>query len=126
MTDLYSQAHTDLNSILSDAGGVGLAITVTRPDGTSAEVKGTAQDIGLTIDPETGHTVSGRRASVGLPTAGLDASVGRPVVIQSEALKPWLVSYQLPSEVSATTYRITETLPDRLGLIVCFLEVWRA
>ena len=78
-------------------------------------------DIGLTIDANSGQAVSGRRPSVALPTGPL-AVLGTPRGIMDETLKPWVVSFKLPGESAARAFKVVETLPDKLGLIVCYLE----
>lgn len=117
---LLETAAADLQTILKDTdGGFAVSVTVTNPSGQSQTVAGLAADIGQTIDPETMQAVAGRTAHVTLPLAAL--TIGTPRGIADESSKPWLVSLQLPTDASARTLKVTETMPDKLGAIVCFL-----
>ena len=123
MANLYALAAADTKAILEDsAGGFGVPMVLTSPSGASQNITGMAADIGQTIDPETGQSISGRRSHVTLPTESL--TIGRPVGVPQEAVSPWLVEFQLPSETAPQRFRIFETMPDRLGCIVCFVENW--
>jgi hypothetical protein len=124
--NLWDLANADNRAILENvSGGFGRSITLTDPSGTSAVLSGMGQDIGLTIDPQTGDAISGRRASAALPIAAiLEAGLGQPVGVVDAASKPWLLAIQLPSEPAPRTFKIVETWPDRLGCIVCFLEAY--
>lgn len=120
---MYAQAAADTKAILEDsATGFGVPMVLTAPNGSTQTITGMAADIGNTIDPETGQTIAGRTAHVSLPTESL--TLGRPEGVPEEAASPWLVEFQLPGETSPQTFRIFETMPDRLGVLVCFIENW--
>lgn len=122
---LYDQANLDNEAILTDLGGFGVPMTVTRPDGTSAELVGMAADIGVTIDVETEQAVAGRTVHATIPMAPLFSAFGSlPTAVPSQSMKPWRIAMQLPGETTLRTFRVTETMPDRLGCVVCFLEDW--
>ncbi len=123
MPNLYALAAADTKAILEDsAGGFGVPMVLTAPDGSTQNITGMAADIGNTIDPETGQNISGRAAHVSLPTASL--TIGTPVGVPDELVSPWLVQLQLPGETTPQTFRIFETMPDRLGVLVCFIDIW--
>lgn len=124
---LRLQAAADLKAIVEDSvGGFGWPITVTNPDGVTAAMVGLSTDVNLTIDPETGQAVAGRRASVALALATLATlGLGVPVGIEDCKRKPWLVVF---SDIgnSPQTFKVKTALPDRaIGLVVCELEAYR-
>lgn len=120
---LYDQASADTQAILEDsAAGFGLSMTLTAPDGNTQAITGHGADIGNTIDPETGQNIAGRQVHVSLPLAAL--TIGRPEGVQDEDSDPWLVEVQLPGNAAPKTYKIFETLPDQLGVLVCFVTEW--
>ena len=122
--NLYAQALADTTAILEDsANGFGVPMVLKNPDGVIQEITGHAADIGNTIDPETGQNISGRAVHVSLPTNSL--TIGRPKGVPDESISPWLVTLQLPGESSPQTFKIFETMPDRVGVIVCFCEEWK-
>ncbi len=125
---LRDRAAADARAILEDsAGGFGRTITVTAPDGTTAELTGFSNDISQVIDPETGIAVAGRLASVALPIAALvDAGLGMPRAVADSARKPWRVSF---ADTGGTvhTFKVREAMPDRsLGIVTCTLEAYKA
>lgn len=127
MTSLRTQAAADLRVILEDsAAGFGRAITVTDPAGFSAVLTGLSDDIGLTIDPQTGVAVSGRTASVALALASLTAAgFAIPKGIADGASKPWVITFD-DIEGNAHTFKIAEAMVDRAaGLVVCMLEAYQ-
>ena len=121
---LLDVAASDLRSILEgDVEGFSLPITVTNPDGASAVLRGSAADIGSEIDPDTGQMVSGRTVHVSLSLAALaEAGLGQPRGIADEERKPWTVGFQLPSAAAPQNFVVERTMPDRLGIIVCFCK----
>ena len=123
MPNLYAQAAADTKAILEDsASGFGVPMVLTNPDGVTQNITGHAADIGNTIDPETGQNISGRIVHVSLPTESL--TIGRPRGVPDEGSSPWLVELQLPGEEQPQTFKIFESMPDRVGIIVCFCEKW--
>jgi hypothetical protein len=124
---LREQAAIDARAILEDsAGGFGQTITVTDPDGASADLTGFWTDVAHVIDPETGVGVSGRAASVALPIAALTAAgLGIPRGIADTGIKPWRVSFE-DLEGNSHTFKVSEGMPDRaLNVVVCTLEAYR-
>jgi hypothetical protein len=123
---LLEQAAADLEQILTDPAGFSVPITVTDPEGRSATINGLQTDIALSIDPETGQAVVGGKVSVALSIRALaDEGLGIPRGIADESKMPWRVAFATPTS-PLTTYKVAESMPDRLGVVVCFLEVWRA
>lgn len=123
---LRAQAAADLQSIVEDSAGFGWPITVTNPAGVEAALTGLSTDIHMTIDPETGQAVSGRRASVTLALARLSAAgLGMPRAISDGATKPWVIVFD-DIAGAAHTFKVCEALPDRaIGAVVCLLEAYR-
>lgn len=122
---LLSDAAADVKAILEDTDGFGLTVTVTSPAGTAAQITGIPSDIGQTIDPETGQAVTGRQVHISLPVATLRSSFGelpRGVLDRSE--DPWRVTVQLPLMAQPATYAVSTTMPDEVGCLVCFLEIY--
>lgn len=121
---LLEQAAADLAEILSDDVGFAVPITVVDPGGSQATINGLATDIGLTINPETGIAVASRKASVALSLRALEAAgLGQPYGVADGSRKPWTVTLTLPTG-DEQTFKITTTMPDKLGVIVCFLEIY--
>jgi hypothetical protein len=119
---LRQQAVQDSQSILEDTFGFGTPITLTSPAGVMTALTGFATDIGMTIDPETGQSVSGRRASVAVPLLALPEI---PVVSAGSSKKPWLVRFFDLKGVAAA-WKAIEVLPDRaLGVVVLLLEAYQ-
>ena len=125
---LLDQAKADLQTILTDnVGGFAVPITVTDPDGNTAIINGLQSDVHLSVDPQTGGMIAGRRASVALSLASLAAAgLGEPRGIAgSSAAKPWLIAFTTPTGKSLTM-KVAEALPDELGCIVCLLEIYKS
>lgn len=124
---LRETAAADCKSIVEAADGFGWPITVTSPDGTVAAMVGLSTDIGITIDPDTGTAITGRRASVAISNVSLLLVFGAlPRAIADGSGKPWLVRFP-DIHGSPHSFKVRETQPDRaIGLTVCFLEWYRA
>ena len=120
MASILEQAALDVAAILQDTTGGGLSIQIRDPNGDTETIVGWAADIGLRIDNETGQSVTGRTVQVSLPTAALTLGIPRGQL--DESSRPWTMRFQLPARSTAETYRITETMPDQIGCLVCFLE----
>lgn len=120
---LLETAAADLAEILSDdVGGFAVPIKVVDPNNRKATIKGLATDIGLTINPDTGQAVAGQKISIALPLRSLTAAgLGEPTGIADSNSRFWKVTLTMPTGVEHT-YKITSTMPDKLGVIVCFLE----
>ena len=125
---LRAMAEADLGVIVEDGTtGFGWPIEVTAPSGAVATLTGLSDDIGLTIDPDTGQPVSGRLASVAIRISTLMSFPGMsmPREIPDEAGKPWLVRF---NDINGKpwTFKVKETMPDRaIGNLVCLLELYK-
>lgn len=122
---LLDEAAADLAAILADTvGGFSVPITLISPDGDETELVGLATDIGLTIDPDTGQAVIGRKASIALSIKALEeAELEQPRGVAGKMAKPWLARFTL-STGSEQTFKIASVMPDKLGCLVCFLEAY--
>lgn len=122
---LREQAAADALRILEDQCGFGWPITLTNPDGATLRLTGFSNDIGQTIDADTGMLVSGRQASIALPLRRLKGEQWDiPRMIADQSLKPWIVTFD-DVVGESRTFKVRETLPDRaLGVIVCMLEAY--
>lgn len=125
---LRIQAAADARVFLEDsAAGFGWPIMITDPSGTSAELTGFANDVGRTIDPQTGIAVTGRAASVALSIAALTAAgLALPKNVADGSSKPWVVQFE---DVNGNehTFKVSEAMPDRaLGIVTCLLEAYKA
>lgn len=120
-------AGIDLRAILTDSSPSGFAspIIVTDPHGNAATINGLQNDVHLSVDPQTGAMVAGRRASVALSITALAAAgLGEPRAIADPKLKPWRIEFTTPTG-KALTMKVAEALPDELGCIVCLLETYK-
>lgn len=124
---LRDRAIADTARIIGDAEGSGQTTTLTSPSGVTHPVVGWTNDISQVVDPQTGMAVSGRTATVVYPFSSLsDAGFDEiPQGIESTGSKPWVVVFDDARGVPGT-YKIASSDPDRtLGVVVCFLEVYR-
>lgn len=122
---LLDQAALDLRAIITDPAGFGVPVTVTDPDGVTATLVGLQNDVSLSIDPQTGIMISGRRASVAFSIQALAAAgLGEPRAVADGARKPWRVSFTTPTG-KALVMKVAEANPDELGCIVCLLETYK-
>lgn len=124
--NLRELAELDLGAILEDgAFGFGWSVTLTNPDGATADFTGFSNDISQVIDPDTGLLVSGRLASVALRISSIYAAdFLMPRGIADENIKPWIVEF---NDINGRAYKfkIRTSSPDRaLGLLVCTLEAY--
>lgn len=120
---LRERAALDCQSILEDTSGFGWPFTLTSPAGVVSELVGLSNDVGESIDPDTGQAVAGRRASVSVSLASLPAM---PEAIAASDRKPWIVTFADVQGV-ASDWKVVEVLPDRaLGIVVLLLEVYHA
>ncbi len=124
---LLDQAAADLQAILTDnVGGFAVPITIVSPLGLKVTINGLATDIGLSIDPGTGMSVSDQKASVALPIRSLDsAGIGQPRGVSGRDANPWLVSFTLPTG-GEQTFKVSSSHPDKLGCLICLLEYYNA
>lgn len=123
---LRAQAAADAQAFLNDADGFAWDITLVQPSGTSTALKGFSGDIGLTIDPDTGQAVTGRRAHVALSILDLEAeSIPMPQAVADKNRKPWLVRFD-DLHGREQTFKVAATMPDRtLGVVTCTLEAYQ-
>lgn len=124
---LREQAGLDLVAILQDrVEGFGWPITLISPSGQTGAFTGFSTDIGLSIDPETGVFVSGRKASVALPIETLkQAGFGIPRAIADKNLRPWLVRFD-DIHGRSQLFKVSEAFPDTaIGCVTCLLEAYR-
>lgn len=118
---LREQAALDGRAILEDLSGFGAAITLTSPEGVTSELVGTTADVALTIDPETGQAVTGRRTSVAVSMLSLAAM---PAAVADRTRRPWLVTFTDQHGVPGT-WKVADVQPDRsLAVVVLILEAY--
>lgn len=121
--NLRAIAQRDTQRILnSDAG---LALTLTDPAGNAGTFTGWSNDIGFSIDPETGQAVSGRYVTIAISMLDLiDQGLAIPRNISENDRDPWQVSFT--NEHGETfLFAVTDAQPDRtLGLVTCTLEAF--
>lgn len=122
-------AEQDLSFTLEDSQfGFGYAITVTDPDGLSKEMNGQSNDVGLSIDPDTGVAVSGRSATVFLRLSTLE-TLGFTTIPQRQTdktKKPWIIEF---NSIGGKPFKFTvkESQPDRtLGGVLLILELYKS
>jgi hypothetical protein len=124
---LREQAALDAQAIIENLADFSSELTLITPAGVAHALKGLGSDIGLSVDLDTGQTVTGRRVHVAFSMLTLDAlGLQLPVGIADGKLKPWRV-VRTDALGKPQTFKVAETRPDReVGLLVCFLEAWRA
>ena len=115
--NLRAIAQRDSRRILN--GDAGIAMTITDPAGNAGTLTGWSNDIGFTIDPETGQAVSGRYVTIAISMIDLGAE-GLGIPTGSEI--PWQVS--LTNEAGESfLFAVMAAQPDRtLGVVTCNLE----
>jgi hypothetical protein len=122
---LLTELQKTARGLLTNTTDFAVAVTLRDPQYRTLQTSGIAQDIGLSIDPETGTQVLGRRASVAIPTQDLlEAGWSIPEGEPREDEKPWLVTWTPPAG-AAQTMRVVGAQPDKLGVTVLLLEAWR-
>ena len=120
---LRDQAEELLAVAIESVAYFGQSVTLTNPAGFSSVLIGDYNDIGATIDPESGQVVSGRTASVALRISTLKTLgfADLPRRIADGATKPWRVGLTYDGE--ALQFIVRESLPDRsAGVVVLMLE----
>jgi hypothetical protein len=120
---LRDTAAADAIEIINDTIDGGDEIFITSPTGVSETFRALTNDIAISIDPETGLTVSGRQCSAVVATADL-AAVGFDGItgVADADAKPWVV---LATDVNGVqgTFKVAETRPDNtIGLLTLILE----
>src|SRR5688572_28825044 len=121
---LRAQAAADAKAILEDSvSGFAWPLTLTSPAGTVSMLAGLATDVAESVDPETGTTVAGRRASV---TISLLSIPVLPTAEPESGARPWTVTFT-DVELVAATWKVVEVRPDRaLGVVLLVLEAYDA
>lgn len=120
---LREQAALDSQAILGDTSGFGWPFTLTSPAGVTTALVGLTTDISVTIDPETGVAVTGRKASVVVSLASLPVL---PETVPERERRPWIVSFTSPHGTIGS-WKVIEVLPDRaVGVVVLLLEGYHA
>ena len=119
--NLQQLAESDLAFTLENEGQ---SVTVTNPEGVSAQLKSIMNDIGLLIDVETGGAISGRNANVALRISTLrSAGFEIPKGIEESEKVPWVVEYTTVTGETIKT-KVISSDPDRsLGIVTCGLEL---
>jgi hypothetical protein len=123
---LRTQARNDARAFLNARSEFAWPISVRNPSGLAVQLCGYSNDIGETIDPDTGQAVSGRRASVALHIADCMCSGLQdiPRGISDPGSKPWIVTFD-DILGHPHTFKVMETMPDRtIGIVVCMLEIY--
>jgi hypothetical protein len=106
--------RSDFDFLMSsgDAGQTE-TLTLKSPTGQSARLQGIFTDIGASLDPSTGLTVTVGTASVVFSDAELvRAGLGFPVAVPERNSKPWVVTVTRRDGTLAS-YKIEEPRPDR-------------
>ncbi len=115
-----------MRSVLTNTRGFAVPITLTTPAGETHEISGLAADIGLSIDPETGVMIHGRKATVAISLAVLgELGLATPEGSPDEDTRPWLVTWT-PSTGGAQTMAVVGSIPDKLGCVVLELSRYTA
>ena len=126
---LRQTAAADLLAIQSDGvTGFGWPVVLISPDGVETPLTGFSNDIGLSVDPDTGQAVSGRIATVSLPIAALNNAgiTTLPEGIPDAHVRPWLVRFD-DIHGNPFTFKVTDSAPDRaIGNLLLTLEAWRS
>lgn len=121
---LVTQSEADLAESLEDTNDFGWPVTLTDPAGLSKPLNGSSTDISQSIDPDTGHVISGRSASVALRISSIYGAgfASLPKGIADTSGKPWRVTFD---DVNGSTYnfKVQQSNPDlKIGIVVCLLE----
>lgn len=119
---LMAEIARTLQSVLDNVADFATAAILTAPDGTAFAISGLYQDIGLSIDPDTGLSVQARKATLVVSTLTL---MQQGIVLprgQDSAL-PWLVTLTPPTG-SEITLAVQSAIPDKLGSYVLALADW--
>jgi hypothetical protein len=121
--NLLELAEENLEFILEDANtGTGIKVVLISPAGTrfgdAGEIIGESNDIGFSIDPETGTAFQGRTIEVNLRLSKVLSAAG---VIPG---KNWKVEIRQPNGEGTTwTFAVSSAPVDRtLGIIKLWLN----
>ncbi|MCK5601855.1 hypothetical protein KAR91_08305 [Candidatus Pacearchaeota archaeon] len=120
---LRETAGADATRILEDGTyGFGWPIILADPSGLEFEITGYTNDIHELIDPDTGVSVSGRRASIALSISTLkSANIALPYNVPDENDKPYVIKFN-DSAGNEHVFKVMESHPDRtLNIVTCLL-----
>ncbi len=124
---LREVAARDFARFTSNLNEFGHRFTVTSPDGTVySDIRGLSQDIGASIDPDTGMLVAGRTSSVSVNMQQFrDRGVTDiPKLVLDDSEKPWRFEWHA---VDGNTYlfAIRQAIPDRsIDQTVLIIHKW--
>lgn len=124
--NLRQLAEQDLAVTLEDSVfGFGWPVTLTDPQGASANLTGQAHDISQIIDPDTGTAISGRSSAFVLRQSSITAAgLGDPYGVADGGSLPWLVSFESING-APYTFKVEDSDADRvLGTRTLILGVW--
>jgi len=123
---LRVQAEADARAILHDANGFSWPIRILDPDGQQAQLLGFANDVAVSLDPETGLAITNRKATIAISIRDLIAAgLEIPKGIADSEREPWTVEF---NDINGrpTTAKVSEAMPDRsLGIVTCTLEAFK-
>lgn len=124
MGNLREIAAADHRAIVEDvAGGFGRELTFVDPKGLTAVVNGLWNDVGQSLDLQSGSMVAGTVAFVRVTLGALhDVGLGIPEVIADTKRKPWLVFF---SDMAGREhrYKVNDVRVDRsMNAVDCYLE----
>lgn len=125
--NLRELATADHRLIVEDvAGGFGRELTFVDPGGVSAIINGFWNDIGQSLDLQSGQliavTVAFVRVTLGALIAG---NLGVPEAIADKKRKPWVVSFK-DMAGRQHDYKINKVFVDRtMNAVDCYLENYR-
>lgn len=125
--NLRELATADHRLIVEDIdGGFGRELRFIDPMNRAAVIRGFWNDIGQTVDPQTGSLVAGTSAFVRVTMGALRAAdLGVPVAITDEKKTPWVVEY---TDMGGRSHRckVREVRKDRsIDAVDCYLESYR-
>lgn len=124
--NLRELAAKDFASIVSDeANGFGWPVAIKSPTGIIARLVTLTTDISQLVDPETGHYVTGRKASSVVPMISARAAFNSlPIGVADSYSKPWIL-YTQDIEGTGKLFKVADTYPDyAIGGLVMMLEVY--
>lgn len=115
---LIDRARADIARVTQDTNGFASEVTLTNPQGQSAQVRAFTNEVWQGLDPNSGNNVNGAVASIAISFDALEkAGLGTPQNPHNQSAKPWTVALRFADGV-ARTYKIAESRRDMLlGLI---------
>ena len=125
MTDILSKARRDAQRF-TKSGGFQTAISLHNKDnGERCEINGIASVIGITVDQETGESMSGRNAHITFSEAEATEQTYQTRDADNEIkMNGHIVEFKDSTGIERK-YKITDAQPDEtLGLLYCELEFY--